>query len=86
MYFLLFCVILSLSKVLLCLSQHLCTYVPSHPLEQVGARMTDLKMEHCRGAQRSPASQGGAVTADVSRKCQGSFGTIGDFQYQTDLL
>ena len=47
----------------------LCTYVPSHLLEQVGGSMTDLKMEHCHGARRSPASQGGAVLADVSQKC-----------------
>lgn len=76
----------SLLPVLLCLSQHLCTCVPSHPLEQVGASMTDLKMEHCHGAGWSPASQGGAVPADVSQQCQGSFETIGDFQYQMDLL
>lgn len=42
-YFQPFFVVLSLLQVLLCLPQRLCTYVPSHPLEQVGASMTDLK-------------------------------------------
>lgn len=71
--------ILSFSQALLCLSQHLCMYVPSHPLEQVGASMAGPKTEHCRGAWPSPASHGGAVPADVSLKCYGSV-TRGDSQ------
>lgn len=35
--------ILSFSQTLLCLSQRLCMYVPSHPLEQVGARTAGPK-------------------------------------------
>lgn len=58
----------------------------SHFLEQVGASMTDLKMEHYQGAQQSPIFQGRAMPADASQNCQGSFETIGDFQYKTDLL
>lgn len=85
-----FCVFLpicvTLSEVALCLSQCLCTYVPSHPPGQVGASTTDLKVEHCRGAQRCPIGQGTAVPAAMSQKCEGSFETIGDFQHRTDHL
>lgn len=49
--------------------QSTCVHVPSHPLEQVGSSMTDLKMERCRGAQQSPTSHGVAVPADVTQKC-----------------
>lgn len=73
------CFILSFSQALLCLSQHLCMYVPSHPLEQVGACTAGPKTEHGHGTWPSPASHGGAMPANVSQKCYSS-ATRGDSQ------